>query len=337
MFKLTMKKVKLYISVIVSVSFAFAVEGRADGKAISRDASLEEVGIQWYERGIKKKAWRSMDEIAVFSRKGKPIKEKMISQLQQHFPGSTLTKKNKYMTFIKTRETVKRDKLSEKLAPIKLLKDVRQASPIFYRSVSKNPKARMVLTGEIIVQFSARSSNKQILAIEKKYNLERLKAFGFAENTFKYWAGYSMKSLDVANRLFESGRVNYAYHNWLRVQTKRSTPDDPLFTDQWHLENTGQGGGTPGEDVDITTVWDIYKASGNEVIAIIDDGVEISHEDLSANIIAGKSWDYVDENSDPSPGTDDDHGTACAGIAAGRGFNGWGRVRLECGRCVCLE
>ncbi len=319
-----MKKVKLYISVIVLISLSFAVEGWGAGKTISRHPSLEEAGIHWYERGIKKKAWRSMDEIAVFSRKGKPIKEEMISQIQQFFPGSTLTKKNKYMTFLKTQEFLKKDKLSEKLAPIKLLKDVRQASPIFYRSVYKNPKARMALTGEIIVQFPARLSNKQIFSIERRYRLERLEAFAFAENTFKYWAGYSIKSLDVANRLFESGRVNYAYPNWLRVQTKRETPDDPLFTDQWHLENTGQGGGTPGEDVDITAVWDIYKASGNEVIAIIDDGVEISHEDLSANIIAGKSWDYVDENSDPSPGTDDDHGTACAGIAAGRGFNGLG-------------
>jgi len=325
MFKIIMKKVKFYIAVIVLITLSFAVEGWADKKVISRHPSLDEAGIHWYERGIKKKAWQSMDEIAVFSREGRPIKEEMISQLRQHFPGSTLTRKNKYMTFLKTREFLKREKLSEKLGPIKSLKDVRQASPIFYRSVSKNPKSRMVLTGEIIVQFAARFSNKQILAIEKRYHLKRLNAFESAENTFRYWAGYSLKSLDVANRLFESGQVNYAYPNWLKSQTRRATPDDPLFTDQWHLENTGQGGGTPGEDVDITTVWDTFRASSNEVIAIVDDGLEISHEDLSPNIIAGKSWDYVDGDSDPSPGTsDDDHGTACAGVAVGRGFNGLG-------------
>ncbi len=90
------------------------------------------------------------------------------------------------------------------------------------------------------------------------------------------------------------------------------------------MKNGGEGGGTPGEDIDITTLWDTYRGSSNEVIAIVDDGLEISHEDLSANIITGKSWDYVDGDMDPSPGTDDIHGTACAGVAAGRGFNGMG-------------
>ena len=26
-------------------------------------------------------------------------------------------------------------------------------------------------------------------------------------------------------------------------------PNDPLFSQQWHLNNTGQSGGTPGEDI----------------------------------------------------------------------------------------
>ena len=38
----------------------------------------------------------------------------------------------------------------------------------------------------------------------------------------------------------------------------------------------------------------------------------------------GQSWDWVDDNADPSPGLGDDHGTACAGVAAARGFNGIG-------------
>jgi kexin len=119
--------------------------------------------------------------------------------------------------------------------------------------------------------------------------------FDFADNTFKYKykGGEVLESLTIANRLYESGKVIYACPNWLRSRSKRATPDDPLYSEQWHLENTGQGGGSAGEDVDIRTLWDSYVGSTNEVVAIVDDGIEIDHEDLSANVIAGKSWDYV--------------------------------------------
>ncbi len=42
---------------------------------------------------------------------------------------------------------------------------------------------------------------------------------------------------------------------------KRATPvvniTDPLFPDQWHLKNTGQMGGTPGQDINVTAVWNL--------------------------------------------------------------------------------
>jgi kexin len=116
--------------------------------------------------------------------------------------------------------------------------------------------------------------------------------------------------------------VDYAYPNWHRRRTKRATPNDPLFPNQWHLDNTGQSGGTAGEDVNITSVWDTNIGSSNEVIAIVDDGLEIAHDDLMPNIITDESWDYVDGNDNPSPVLpDENHGTACAGVAAARGFN----------------
>lgn len=99
--------------------------------------------------------------------------------------------------------------------------------------------------------------------------------------------------------------------------------DDPLFPLQWHLKNTGQCGGVIGEDVNISAVWSLYQGD-NVVIAIVDDGLEIAHEDLAENIIELKSWDYVDGDKDPSPkGLSETgaHGTACGGIAAAIGWN----------------
>ena len=40
-----------------------------------------------------------------------------------------------------------------------------------------------------------------------------------------------------------------------RVQRRSLVPDDPYFTSQWNMLNTGQGGGLVGADIDATYAW----------------------------------------------------------------------------------
>ena len=103
-------------------------------------------------------------------------------------------------------------------------------------------------------------------------------------------------------------------------------PNDPLFPDQWHLKNTGQAGrngvaGKVDEDLNVSRAW--ASATGNGIrIAIVDDGLDINHEDL--NVVPGKSWDYITNSySDPSSAMSS-HGTSCGGLAAAKGNNGIG-------------
>ncbi len=105
--------------------------------------------------------------------------------------------------------------------------------------------------------------------------------------------------------------------------------NDPLLVDQWHLQNTGQAGGTIGEDVDVVPVWNATPAiKGTGVrIAVVDDGLEIAHEDLSPNVVAGQSHNYVNGTTDPTPtGANANHGTAVGGVAAARDLNDLGGV-----------
>ena len=60
----------------------------------------------------------------------------------------------------------------------------------------------------------------------------------------------------------------------------RAVLDDPEMNAQWHLINTGQNGGTVGEDANVTAAWDIADGTGVQ-ISIIDDGFAHSHTDLS--------------------------------------------------------
>lgn len=103
-------------------------------------------------------------------------------------------------------------------------------------------------------------------------------------------------------------------------------PNDPLFSRQWHLKNTGQSGaGGPaalaGEDLNIGKAWQLATGTGVQ-IAVIDDGLDIFHEDL--RVVAGKSWDYrTNAYGDPSSSTSS-HGTSCGGLAAAIGNNNLG-------------
>jgi kexin len=97
---------------------------------------------------------------------------------------------------------------------------------------------------------------------------------------------------------------------------------DPLYSDQWHLKNTGQNGGVPGEDVNVEPVWASYKGNGVR-IAVVDDGLEIAHEDLADNVVGGCSYDYIHKDANPDSGTHG-HGTSIAGVAAARDLNDLG-------------
>ncbi|MDB4407189.1 hypothetical protein N9173_01375, partial [bacterium] len=74
-----------------------------------------------------------------------------------------------------------------------------------------------------------------------------------------------------------------------KSRLKRLIPDDPRFSYansnqryQWHLKNTGQNGGISGIDANIESVWDNYLGNG-VLIGIVDDGLEVSHPDLTEN------------------------------------------------------
>ena len=116
----------------------------------------------------------------------------------------------------------------------------------------------------------------------------------------------------------------------VKLSSKRFFPNDPLFPNQWHIRGRGQNGAKKASDAKITPVWDQRDSSGNLirgtgiVIGITDDGVEMDHPDLSANIRTDLSYNFHDQTSDPSPGATDFHGTAVAGVAAAVGFNGLG-------------
>ena len=113
--------------------------------------------------------------------------------------------------------------------------------------------------------------------------------------------------------------------------------DDPFYLNSWHLKNTGPTQAvSAANNVGLASIDANTEAVHNGglgctgkgiVIAINDSGLELSHEDLAPNIVAGKSFNFNTVSDDPSPAIPQltlDHGTGVAGVAASRGWNGKG-------------
>lgn len=108
--------------------------------------------------------------------------------------------------------------------------------------------------------------------------------------------------------------------------------NDPYFGKQWNLENKGQNNGIPGKSANASAKWDTgVKGSDEQVVAIVDSGVDYTHEDLRDNIwentyqpeLRGEcGFDFI--NGDTDPMDDNGHGTHCAGIIGAQGNNGVG-------------
>jgi len=72
-----------------------------------------------------------------------------------------------------------------------------------------------------------------------------------------------------------------------------NSPNDPAFSTQWALDNIGQNNGTPDADIDALEAWDIAAESPSVAVAIIDTGIDWTHEDLAENI-----WQNLGEDAD---------------------------------------
>ena len=120
-------------------------------------------------------------------------------------------------------------------------------------------------------------------------------------------------------RAFEVARYNRFLD---RCEDLDDTFSDLLYGCQWHLNNTGQlKGGTADEDINVEEVWDDSNLGSGINVAVVDDGMDYTHEDLSANVNTARNHDYTAGAGEDATDIFDpleDHGTAVAGIIAAR-------------------
>jgi hypothetical protein len=160
---------------------------------------------------------------------------------------------------------------------------------------------------------------------------------------------YALKSspeLGVVELNGETGRFNYlstyakddffsfivgndANESQAYRVTLKTQKIDPLFSEQWYIQNTGQSvsmqsNGYIGEDIHLQKYQNRIFGEGVTIL-LIDQGLEVEHEDLKENILVGESFDFNTKTSRvENLSVSGDHGTSVAGIMVAQMDNGVG-------------
>lgn len=166
--------------------------------------------------------------------------------------------------------------------------------------------------GEFVVQFqpglarSERAKTAQAMGANLARRVEALDV-----DVLEFPALKANPDSKAAEKIFNALKANpnvvYAEPNY--IYTVNWTPNDPGVSQQWAWGK-----------IQAYEAWDVTKGSSTTVIAIVDTGIQRTHPDLDAKIVAG--YDFVENDTAPDDGNG--HGTHVAGTSAAETNNATG-------------
>ncbi len=166
---------------------------------------------------------------------------------------------------------------------------------------------------KIIVAYDDMSIKEEI---EKRYQLTHCKTL--TKEMFLYQVQTPTKTLDIANSIYEENGVKLSHPDFQRTKSIRALTTDPHSSHAWHLKDEVAYNHA---DINIEQAWQYTKGAGVKV-AVYDEGIDITHEDLKKNILKYANFNDTTTNNPYLP-DDTAHGTACVGlIAAAENYHG---------------
>ena len=195
---------------------------------------------------------------------------------------------------------------------------------VFHTSDDEVP---FVPTGQIYIEYEPDAPIEECQKILEEYGLQIIKARG-PRQLIAQVTPQADNPIKTAAALQNSPLIKVAEPDLATPGQIQSFvfPTDPRIVDQWHLRNTGFHRGTAlgflaGSDARVMDAWERAESLGspNVVVAVIDDGFDLSHPDLTGSwkIVAPKDFKRNSSSPLPDPLSADWHGTACAGVAVG--------------------
>ena len=191
----------------------------------------------------------------------------------------------------------------------------------FAGRVLSDPKsgAPVMYTENFFVKFEDDCSTRNCKRILGSYGLNVKRPLHYARNAFFVGAkeGTGRKVFEMAEAMLKKEEEVELCHPEL-VRERRFKG---AFPQQWHLHETTVDGMLIKANAHVEEAWPLSEGEG-VTIAIIDDGVDLDHEEFFGSNKIVFPRDATLGTNNPRPGSGDDHGTACAGVACADGKNG---------------
>lgn len=212
------------------------------------------------------------------------------------------------------------------------------AGVLFVSPVYQFESMQLAETDEFLVRFKPELGAGEIAAINLAKGVTFSRSMPFSDQVLilKPAPDNSRPARELANDYVEAGWAQFAEPNFVirtpplsptlaphAGESSPAMPNDPNFGSQWSLRNTRQfQGSITGDDINAVNAWSVTQGASSLRIAILDEGVDDTHPDLSGQLAVG--YNAIDGSSDTSPQPNDYHGTAAAGVAAAATNNALG-------------
>ena len=180
--------------------------------------------------------------------------------------------------------------------------EVARVAPVF-----KIGDTTVIATDRILMGFQPGAEGVEQLL--EKYKAEVVSSIG---DEYVIQLDESADPIPTAERLAEEDIVTYAEPDFVSMGSHVSRLSQ--------LAPSAEGGDPRSSEQYAPTItraveaWALQTGDPNVRIAILDEGVDMLHEDLSPVIVG--SYDATDDDTFQEPNDWDGHGTACAGLAA---------------------
>ncbi len=146
---------------------------------------------------------------------------------------------------------------------------------------------------------------KDELSLEKIKSLKELKFIEKIGDIYKFETISAISALEISAKLYEENLTIFSHPDFIQQREKRANIDELSFLNgsySWHIYAINAQDG-----------WQLSKGDGIKV-AVYDDGIDYTHEDLRNNYLFGYNFDEKNTNVYPSDVSNDYHGTAVAGL-----------------------
>lgn len=189
-----------------------------------------------------------------------------------------------------------------------------------------------LITDRIFLTLRHPLSDTDLSELAGRHDLVLLEAYSEQDFLFRITSGGMIDPVGSVVKLMEEEEVVESADHDLnyRMMTNNFVPSESTYLQQWHLhQRLKHSEFDTRSSANCEAAWQHLQSYGdaNVVIGVTDDGCRLDHRDFnSANKFAG--WGYfeasqlvtvddIDANSQKMYQAGANHGTACAGVAAG--------------------